>query len=238
MANLLVEAREALERANVIANAVAQCNAHLAEEKFEQAFAALDESLDAYPGDPRLVARRREVEERQKAFHSAAAVRGAIQEANWLLDHDRTDLAAQLLKQKACELPDQRELSACLSGLESLLPEWEEKRHVRDALARAFGELEQAERLLERALDDLGAEPALQALRNEIESGKAISRPIAPRSSAVRTPPAGRGRARSDSRVLWGSPGSGGSIGSGAGPHAPPPWKRRSWGRAAKRRRD
>src|SRR5215831_16519332 len=74
MANLLVEAREALERANVVANAVAQCDAHLAEERFEQAFAALDESLKAYPDDPRLVARRREVQERQKAFHSAAAV--------------------------------------------------------------------------------------------------------------------------------------------------------------------
>jgi protein TonB len=137
VANLLAEAREALEHANVVARAAAQCEAHVKEGRFDQAFEALDEGLLVYPGDLALLARRGAVEERQKAFVSAAAVRGAIEEAKWLLDHDRTDLAAQFLKEKAAELPDQEELSAHLAELEALLPEWERKRHVQDALGRA-----------------------------------------------------------------------------------------------------
>jgi len=144
VANLLAEAREALEHANVIGRALSQCDAHLYEGKFGPAFEALDEGLRTYPDDPTLVARRSAVEEQEKAFHSAAAVRGAIEEAKWLLDHDRTDLAAQFLKQKAAELPDQEELAVRLAELEALLPSWEQKRHVQDALARAAS-LEQLE---------------------------------------------------------------------------------------------
>ncbi len=135
---LLAEAREALERANAVAHALSRCDAHVAADSFDLALVALDEGLHLYPGDSILVARRQEVEERQKAFHSAAAVRGAIQEARWLLDHDRTDLAAGLLKQKAEEFPNQVELKARLAELQALLPKWEEKRQVRDALARAL----------------------------------------------------------------------------------------------------
>ena len=138
MATLLAEAREALDRADVVARVVAKCDAHIAGNGFDEALAALEEGLGAYPGDPILVARRQDVQARQRAFHSAAAARGAIEEARWLLEHDRTDLAAEFLKQKAEELPDQDELTARLAELQALLPEWEEKRQVRDALARAL----------------------------------------------------------------------------------------------------
>jgi TonB family protein len=137
VANLLAEAREALEHASVVARAVAQCDAHLSEDRFEQALEALDEGLHVYPDDRMLAARRRAAEQQQIAFCSAAAVRGAIEEAKWLLDHDRTDLAAQFLKEKAAELPDQEELTIRLAELEALLPEWEQRRYVQDALARA-----------------------------------------------------------------------------------------------------
>jgi protein TonB len=147
LANLLVETREALEHANVVAQAVSQCEHHLGELQFEKAFEALDDALHAYPCDPALMTRRRQVEERQNAFHSAAAVRGAIQEAEWLLNQDRTDLAAQLLREKAVELPGHQELNARLNELEALLPVWEERRGVRDALGRAMT-LEQSQQWL------------------------------------------------------------------------------------------
>src|SRR5690349_17288991 len=85
VAKLLAEAREALEHANVISRAVSQCEAARQNAQFETAFAALDEGLRAYPDDPALLLRRRAVAEQQKAYHSAAAARGAIEEANWLL---------------------------------------------------------------------------------------------------------------------------------------------------------
>jgi protein TonB len=172
VANLLAEAREALEHANIVGRAISQCDAHLQEGKFEQAFEALDEGLRAYPDDATLASRRRAVEEQEKAFHSAVAVRGAIEEAKWLLDHDRTDLAAQFLKQKAAELPDQEELAIRLAELEALLPQWEQKRHVQDALARA-ATLEQLEQW-QAALTVV--EEAQQTYSGDAELGQAAER--------------------------------------------------------------
>jgi protein TonB len=137
VADLLAEAQEALEHANVIARAVAQGEEFLREAQFAKAFQALEAGLLAYPGDPALVTRRREVEERQRAFHSAATVRTAIEEAQWLLDRDRPDLAAHFLKEKAADLPDQPALISRLEEIEALLPQWEQNRHVQAALGRA-----------------------------------------------------------------------------------------------------
>src|SRR5436305_2361488 len=69
MAGLLAEAREALERADVVARAVAQCEDFLRELQFEKAFQALDAALLVYPGDPALVARRSGVERQQRTYH-------------------------------------------------------------------------------------------------------------------------------------------------------------------------
>ena len=169
--SLLAEARDALEHANAIANAVAECDAHVTEGRFDQAIGALEESLHAYPGDPALVARRYQVEERQKAFQLTAAVRSAIDEANWLLDHDRTDLAAQLLRQRAAELPDHEELNARLAELEGLLPEWEEKRQAREALARAvtLEQLQQWQAALTVIEEALEAHPSSAELHEAAE---------------------------------------------------------------------
>ncbi|HWB84018.1 MAG TPA: TonB family protein [Bryobacteraceae bacterium] len=173
VANLLAEAREALERANVVARAVTQCDAHLSQGRFEQAFEALGQGLAVYPSDPILTARQGAVEAQQKAFHSAAAVRGAIEEAKWLLEQDRTDLAAQFLKEKAAELPDQQELAAHLIELEALLPEWEQRREVQDALVRAqtLEQLQQwqaALTVIEEALQAYPSNETLQASADRI----------------------------------------------------------------------
>jgi periplasmic protein TonB len=137
VANLLTEAREALERANVIARAVKQCEEFLGETRFDKAFEALDTGLFVYPADPVLAQRRRQVEEQERAFHSAAAVRTALEEAKWLLDQGRPDLATQFLREKTAELPDQPALISRLEDLEALLPRWNQKRHVLAALERA-----------------------------------------------------------------------------------------------------
>lgn len=137
MANLLAEAGEALERAKAVASAISQCEGLIREAQFDKGIAVLDAGLLVYPADPKLIARRLAAEEQQKAFHSAAAVRTALDEAKWLLDQDRTDLAFQFLNEKATELPDQVELVSRLEELEGLLPLWEQKRHVQATLARA-----------------------------------------------------------------------------------------------------
>lgn len=137
VANVLAEVREALERANVIARAVAQCEEFLRETQFNKASQALDAGLGVYPADPALVRRRREVEEQQRAFHAAGAVRTALAESQWLVDQDRPDLAAHALKEKAAELPDQPALIFRLEEIDALLPQWEQNRHVRTALGRA-----------------------------------------------------------------------------------------------------
>jgi protein TonB len=157
VANLLAEAREALERANVIARAAAQCEELLRDAQFEKAFEALDAGLRVYPADPALLARRRQVEERQKAFHCAAAVRAALEEAQWLLNQDRPDLAVHFLGEKAAELPDQPALVGRMGELEAVLLEWQQKRDVHAAVGRA-ATLEQSQQweaaltILEEAL--------------------------------------------------------------------------------------
>ena len=137
VADLLAEAQEALERTAVVARASADCQVFLKQEQFERALEALDTGLAAYPSDAALLARRSDVEERQKAFHNAEAVRKAIEEANWLLDQDRIDLACEFLDAKSAELPDQAVLLSGLQELRERLPQWKQKRHVKAAVARS-----------------------------------------------------------------------------------------------------
>src|SRR5674476_203953 len=181
VADLLAEAREALERANVINRAVTLCEEFLREAQFDKAFQSLDAGLLAYPGAPALVTRRCDVEGQQSAFHSAATVRTALEEAQWLLDRDRPDLAARLLKQKAADLPDQPALISRLEEFEGLLPQREQNRPVQAALGRvaALEQLQQwqaALTILEEAMQYYTASEELTG---------------APASSCVRGPPAG-----------------------------------------------
>jgi periplasmic protein TonB len=73
----------------------------------------------------------------ERAQQLAAAIRAALEEAQWFVDQNRPDLAAQFLKEKLAELPGQGALAARLQQLESLLPHWEQERHEQAALAQA-----------------------------------------------------------------------------------------------------
>jgi TonB family protein len=166
MAGLLAEVQEALDRANVIARAAAECEELLREGQFEKAVQVLDASLVAYPDDPALLTRRHDVEARQRAFQSAATVRTALEEAQWLVKQNRLDLAAHFLKEKAADLPDQPALAARLREIEALLPQWEQDRHVQAALGRvaALEELQQwqvALTTVEEALQSFSASEEL-----------------------------------------------------------------------------
>ncbi len=173
VANLLAEAREALEHANVVAGALAQCAPLLEESLFDKAYEPLDAALLVYPGDPALLARRHEVESRQKAFETAAAVRAALEEAGWFLDQNRLDLAVEFLKEKSTVIPDQRPLLDRLEELEARLPQWRQKRDVHDALTRV-ATLEQVEQwqaaltVLEEALQSYPASQDLGAAARRV----------------------------------------------------------------------
>ena len=106
MADLLAEVREALERANVVARVAAQCEEFMRDAQFDKAFEALDAGFLAYPADPALL-RRCDLEDKQRAFESAAMVQRALEETHWFLNHSRLDLAANFLKEKTAEFPDQ-----------------------------------------------------------------------------------------------------------------------------------
>ncbi|HEY1338822.1 MAG TPA: TonB family protein [Bryobacteraceae bacterium] len=157
VADLLAATRDALERAKAIARAVSQCDELAAGRQFDQALAALDQGLSAYPADPVLLSRRTEVEKQRKEFHTATAVQAGLQETQWFLDQNRPDLAVQFLKDAAAALPDQAALILRLQETEALLSAWELERRCRDAMARAAA-LEQLEQwqgaltILEEAL--------------------------------------------------------------------------------------
>jgi TonB family protein len=67
VSNLLVQARQAMERARGIAQAVALCNQFRHEEQFDKALYVLDSALATYTAEPAILARRREVEEQSRA---------------------------------------------------------------------------------------------------------------------------------------------------------------------------
>jgi len=172
--DLLSEAREALEHANVVSRITAQCAAFLSKDQFDQAFEALDAGLISYPGDPALIARRREVEERQKAIRAAAAVRKAIEETKWLLDQGRPDLAANFLREQVSEWPGQPALNSRLQEVEELKQRWERNRLVQSALALA-ADLEQQEQwraaltILEEALESDQSSADLIAAKQRVQ---------------------------------------------------------------------
>jgi TonB family protein len=172
ISQLLAEAQAVLEHANVIDRATSQCQEFLAAAEFDKAFEALDAGLLAYPDDPALIAYRKEVESRQNAFQTAASARTALEEADWFVGQNRTDLAVQLLKEKAGELSNEA-LTQRLHELEALLPQWERSRNVQLILSRAAA-LEQAEQweaaltILEEALQSYGESEELAAVAKRL----------------------------------------------------------------------
>ena len=135
--DLRTEARAAVVKAAAVAMALERCDECRVEGKLDQAIEVLDAALAAYPGEPELAEMRAEVERRKQAMQSASVVRAALQEVRWLLDQDRPDLAAQFLKEKLAELPDDATLLSRLAEIEKGLPQWEQRRFVQEALNRA-----------------------------------------------------------------------------------------------------
>jgi hypothetical protein len=136
--DLLDEARIALDRARTISSALTQCETFLKEPCFNCAFQVLDASLSAYPIDPTLLSRRRNIEEQRNAFKSGAIIRMAMAEAQWLLEQDRPDLAFQFLSNKMAEFPAETELRSRRNEIEPVLLSWESSRQIQSALNRAF----------------------------------------------------------------------------------------------------
>ncbi len=137
LAKLLAETHEALERAKAVAHAMAECDHALREHQFEKAWGALDTVLAAYPGDASVLKRRRLVEEQERAYRTATAVRSALEEVEWLMQQNRPDLAAHFLKEKTAERPDQTALRVRLEEIEALQRQWEQDRYVQAALSQA-----------------------------------------------------------------------------------------------------
>lgn len=155
------ELLEAIEEAIVREEAEAKIELQLAKAKsllllqsFDEALSILEEMRTEFP-DSRVVEHwLAHVREQKKE----TAVRRVLDEAQWLVEQDRPDLAAQLLREKSAELPDEPELLPRLAAIEKTLPAWEERRFIQDALSRSAG-LEQAQQwpvaltVLEEALE-------------------------------------------------------------------------------------
>ena len=156
------QAREAMERACALAEALAQCDRLCLEGQFPSGLQVLDAALAVHRNDPLLVRKRREVE-------AQYAVRPVLEEARWLLEQDRPDLAVQFLREKAAAFSNQPELAAQLAVVEELLPAWQKRRFIQEAVRRATA-LEQLQQwsvaltLIDEALETCpGAEELLEA---------------------------------------------------------------------------
>ena len=133
---------------------LAKAKSLLLLESFDEALGTL-EDLRAEFSDSAVVEHwLSHVREQKKE----AAIRRLVEEAQWLVEQDRPDLAAQLLREKLPEFPDEVELIERLAAIERTLPDWEERRFIHEALSRSES-LEQAQQwpvaltVLEEALE-------------------------------------------------------------------------------------
>ena len=176
--DLLAECGEASERAATIAEVWTRCASLCRDEQFDNALGVVDAALAAYPDDADLIALRTDVEQRQREFQAAAIVRQVLDEAQWLLDQDRVDLAVQFLREKCSAMPQEAALRSRLADVEQIQSEWEARRLVEDCLDRV-ATLEQAQQwavaltVVEEALEIC---PSSSELQQAVERLRARSR--------------------------------------------------------------
>jgi TonB family protein len=155
--DLLDQACVAKDRAAAVQEATVECEQLQRSQHFDRAIELLDRVLAKYPGEPALTALRQSIDEQWRKRKSVVGVVKALEESRWLMEKDRPDLAVESLRNAAMEFPDQPDLQNRLQEIENLLPDWENRRYVRDTLKRvgALEELEQwpvALTVLEEAL--------------------------------------------------------------------------------------
>jgi TonB family protein len=169
-AELLEAVRQAILREEAeakIEQQLAKAKSLLLLQSFDDALSILEELRAEFPDFPVVEQWLAHV----RGQKEEAAVRRVAEEAQWLVGQGRPDLAAQLLREKLADLPDEPELLTRLAAIEKTLPAWEERRFIQDALNRSVG-LEQAQQwpvaltVLEEALETC---PDSAELRESVE---------------------------------------------------------------------
>ena len=134
---LAEEVRAEVSRVAAVARALERCDELRVEGNLDEALEVLNSALTAYPGEPELIAACREIAGRKEAIRVAVAVRAILKEVRRRLDKGRPDLAAQFLKERLPEFPDDPSLLARLAEIERDLPEWQQQRLENESLNRA-----------------------------------------------------------------------------------------------------
>jgi hypothetical protein len=137
LSDLLLQAQKVMERGLVTAQAIAQCDQFRRAEQFDEALAVLDSALATGVGETAILVLRSEVEAQRREFRSAAAARRLLNEAQWLQDRDRPDLAVQLLRNGYADFSGQPDYCSKLATIEEMLPAWEEHRFIQHSLSWA-----------------------------------------------------------------------------------------------------
>jgi TonB family protein len=130
LSDLLLEARNALERARVLDEATTRCNQLRQQHYFDQALDVVDGALASFPVEPVLVTLRRQVETEAEIYQRTTAVREALDEVRWLVDQRRPDLAVRFLEQRCTDIIAEPSLAAWLAELQETLPAWQRGRFI------------------------------------------------------------------------------------------------------------
>ena len=130
LAQLRERARREEERAGIVDRATARCLQLCQEQRFDQAREALEGALLAVPGEPALQDLRQRVDAQARIYQRAAYVRETLEQADWLVEQDRPDLAARFLREWPGGVYDEPDLAKRLKELEEGLAEWEQRRFL------------------------------------------------------------------------------------------------------------
>src|SRR5262249_1906560 len=106
IAQLLERACEQRTKWERIIETASEADQLSAGGQFEAALNLLNDALTAYPGESVLIECQHRASDRQREMQALAQTERALEEAQWLLDQGRPDLAAQFLGQKAATLTE------------------------------------------------------------------------------------------------------------------------------------
>ncbi|HZS52259.1 MAG TPA: protein kinase [Bryobacterales bacterium] len=134
----LLQAQKELEREQrrlALENARSQVTAFCQAGDFGAAGAHVLGTLQSYPNEPELMQLLEEVTASQKAWEEGVA-RG-VEEAEWLMNQGRPDLALPLLERDVGTYPGSGRLLDLLAAAKQALPEYERRQFTQHAIARS-----------------------------------------------------------------------------------------------------
>ena len=175
--DLLARAREraqSLERARAVNAVLREAAAHARAREYDRALAVLARGLESWPGDVSILERQRAIRSDEQAWKRQEAIRDIVRGSRLHSAKGDFPEALNLVASALNTFPGEPALLELKAQLETELAEQQRReaveRHAHDARRMLeSGQLDEAARLLQSALERYAGEPQLQELASDAQ---------------------------------------------------------------------